>query len=94
METDVLPSPNVPNEGFAVDAKGEGCDDASLGDVLKLILALCEVLYVITETLAGLASASHEVPRGAWLSVSSLKVITECLFEVSPLLDRAFPKVV
>ena len=79
---------------FAVDAGGEGNDDASVGDVLKLILALCEVLYVITETLAGLAFASQEVPRGAWLSISPLKVIIECLLEVSPSLDRAFPKVV
>ena len=59
METDVLPSPNVPNEGFTIDASGEGDDDASIGDVLNLILALCEALYVITETLNGLAFASQ-----------------------------------
>jgi hypothetical protein len=46
------------------------------------------------ETLTGLVFASQEVPRGAWLSVSPLKVITESLFEVSPSLDHALPKVV
>ena len=58
METDVLPSPNVPNEGFDVDTGGEGGDDASIGDILKLILVLREALYVIMETLTGLAFAS------------------------------------
>ena len=94
MKADVLPSPDVPNEGLAINVCSEGCDNASIGDILKLILALHEVLYVITETLAGLAFASQEVPRGAWLSISPLKVIIECLLEVSPSLDRAFPKVV
>jgi hypothetical protein len=54
MKTNVLPSPNVPNKGFAVDADGKGGDDASVRDVLEFILALCKVLYVITK-----------VPRGA-----------------------------
>ena len=63
------------NEGFAVDACAEDGDDASIGDILELILVLCEVLYVITETLTDLAFASQEVPRGAWLSVNPLKVI-------------------
>jgi hypothetical protein len=58
METDVLPSSNVLNEGFSIDAGGEGDDDASIGDILKLILALCEVLFVITKTLTSLAFAS------------------------------------
>jgi hypothetical protein len=62
MKTDVLPSPNVPNEGFAIDIGGEGDDDASIGDILKLVLVLCEALYVIIETLTGLAFASQEVP--------------------------------
>jgi hypothetical protein len=62
VETDVLPSPNVPNEGFAIDTGDDGCDDASIEDVLKLILALHEALYVITKTLTGLAFASQEVP--------------------------------
>ena len=46
------------------------------------------------ETLAGLVFASQDVPQGAWLSISPLKVIIECLLEVSPSLDRAFQKVV
>ena len=75
MEANVLPSPNVPNKGLTVDAYGKGDDDASVRDVLEFILALCKALYVITETLTDLAFASQEVPRGAWLSVSPLKVI-------------------
>jgi hypothetical protein len=58
METDVLPSPNVPNEGFTVDAGGEGGDDVGIEDILKLILVLHEALYVITKNLADLAFAS------------------------------------
>ena len=40
------------------------------------------------------AQALFTCPRGAWLSISPLKVITECLFEVNQSLDCAFPKVV
>jgi hypothetical protein len=58
METNVLPSPNVPNEGFTIDAGGKGSDDASIGDVLEFVLVLREALYVIIETLAGLVFAS------------------------------------
>ena len=54
--------PNVPNKGFAVDTGSEGSDDACVGDVLEFILALSEALYVIMETLTGLAIASQEVP--------------------------------
>jgi hypothetical protein len=50
--------PNVSNKGFVVDTGGEGSDDACVGDVLEFVLALSEALYVIIETLAGLAIAS------------------------------------
>jgi hypothetical protein len=86
--------PNVPNKGFTVDTGGEGSDDACVGDVLEFILASSEALYVIMEAFTGLAFAPQEVPRGTWLSVSPLKVITECLLEVCPSPDRAFPKAV
>ena len=76
MKTNVLPSPNVPNKGFAVDVGGNDGDDTSIGVIIEFILALCKALYVITETLVDLAFASQEVPRGAWLSVSPLKMIT------------------
>jgi hypothetical protein len=65
MEADVLPSPNVSNEGLTIDTCGKGSDDANIRDVLEFVLMLCKVLYVIMETLASLVFASQEVPRGA-----------------------------
>ena len=53
------------NEGLTLHTYGEGIHIARVEDFLKLILALCKALYVITETLASLAFASQEVPQGA-----------------------------
>jgi hypothetical protein len=58
----ILPSPNAPNKGLAVDVCGKGGDDASVKNILEFIISLCKVLDVITKALAGLAFASQEFP--------------------------------
>jgi hypothetical protein len=57
-ETNVLPSPDILNKGFIVNACGEGSDDARVRDILEFILTLSDAPYVITETLTDLAFTS------------------------------------
>jgi hypothetical protein len=71
------------NEGLILYTYYEGVDDIGVGDFLKLILALYEALYVIAKAFNCLTLASHEVARGAGLSVSPFKVVAELVFEVA-----------
>ena len=61
MKADVLPSPDVSNEGLVINVCSEGCDNASIGDILEFVLTLCKAFDLITEALAGLSFASQEV---------------------------------
>ena len=94
MKADVLPSPDVPNEGLAIDACNEGGDDASVGDIIEFVLTLCKALDVVVKAHASLAFASQEVPQSARLSISNLEVVTELPLKVGPSFDHAFMKVV
>ena len=94
MKADVLPSPDVPNEGLAINVCSEGCDNASIGDILEFVLTLCKALDVVAKALASLAFASQKVSQSARLSISSLEVVTKFPLEVGPSFDCAFVKVV
>jgi hypothetical protein len=50
--------PDVSDEGLTVYTYNKGGDDAGIEDVLKLVLALCEALDVVTDALTYLAFAS------------------------------------
>lgn len=50
LEADVLPSPDIMNESLTLYAYGKSANDAGVGNILELILALCKVLDVITYT--------------------------------------------
>lgn len=55
---------------------------------------LFKALDVVMKALASVAFASQEVPRSAWLSISSLEVITKFPLKVSPSFEHALMKVV
>ena len=49
-KADVLPSPDITNESLTLYTYGKSANDARVGNILELILALCKVLDVIMYT--------------------------------------------
>ena len=58
LETDVLPFPNVSDEGLTIYAYSKGGNNVGVRDVHELVLVLCEALDIVTDALPCLAFAS------------------------------------